>query len=61
MARDAAGVVVAVRQGNAMALAFHPELTGDQSFHRMFVDLVRAHKTKANVCSRVKGVSIKSE
>jgi 5'-phosphate synthase pdxT subunit len=36
-----AGRIVAVRQGNLMATAFHPELTGDYRVHRYFVDLVR--------------------
>nr|MDT0656532.1 pyridoxal 5'-phosphate synthase glutaminase subunit PdxT [Micromonospora sp. DSM 115978] len=38
----AAGRIVAVRQGNLLATAFHPELTGDLRVHRHFVDLVRA-------------------
>ena len=37
-----AGHVVAVRQGNLLATAFHPELTGDLRVHGYFVDLVRA-------------------
>ncbi|WP_345631698.1 pyridoxal 5'-phosphate synthase glutaminase subunit PdxT [Rugosimonospora acidiphila] len=37
----AAGRIVAVRQGNLLATAFHPELTGDLRVHRLFVDLVR--------------------
>jgi pyridoxal 5'-phosphate synthase pdxT subunit len=32
--------VVAVRQGHLLATAFHPELTGDDRLHRLFVDLV---------------------
>jgi 5'-phosphate synthase pdxT subunit len=36
------GRIVAVRQGNLLATAFHPELTGDPQIHRYFVDLVRA-------------------
>ncbi|GAA4214578.1 pyridoxal 5'-phosphate synthase glutaminase subunit PdxT [Actinocatenispora rupis] len=36
------GRIVAVRQGNLLATAFHPELTGDLRVHRFFVDLVRA-------------------
>ena len=36
-----AGHVVAVRQGNLLATAFHPELTGDLRVHRHFVDLAR--------------------
>ncbi len=35
------GAIVAVRQGNALATAFHPEVTGDLRVHRYFVDLVR--------------------
>lgn len=38
----AAGMIVAARQGNLLATAFHPELTGDQRVHRLFLDLVRA-------------------
>jgi pyridoxal 5'-phosphate synthase pdxT subunit len=37
----AAGRVVAVRQGNLLATAFHPELTGDLRVHRYFVEMVR--------------------
>jgi len=38
------GKAVAVRQGNALATAFHPELTEDDRFHRYFLEIVRAHK-----------------
>jgi pyridoxal 5'-phosphate synthase pdxT subunit len=38
----AAGRIVAVRQGNLLATAFHPELTGDLRVHRYFVELVDA-------------------
>lgn len=38
----AAGMIVAARQGNLLATAFHPELTGDLRMHRLFLDLVRA-------------------
>jgi 5'-phosphate synthase pdxT subunit len=31
--------VVAVRQGNLLATAFHPELTDDDRFHRYFLDV----------------------
>jgi 5'-phosphate synthase pdxT subunit len=37
---SAAGRIVAVQQGNLLATAFHPELTGDLRVHRHFVDLV---------------------
>ncbi|GAA4547704.1 pyridoxal 5'-phosphate synthase glutaminase subunit PdxT [Amycolatopsis samaneae] len=33
--------IVAVRQGAVLATAFHPEVTGDERVHRLFVDLVR--------------------
>ncbi|MEU4499137.1 pyridoxal 5'-phosphate synthase glutaminase subunit PdxT [Streptomyces sp. NPDC023998] len=36
------GHIVAVRQGNALATSFHPELTGDHRMHGLFVDMVRA-------------------
>jgi len=32
-------VVIAVRQGNILATAFHPELTKDLRWHRLFVDM----------------------
>jgi len=38
----AAGRIVAVRQGNLLATAFHPELTGDLRVHRFFVEMARA-------------------
>ena len=36
------GHPVAVRQGNILAVAFHPELSGDLTLHRWLVDRVRA-------------------
>jgi 5'-phosphate synthase pdxT subunit len=41
-AGPSAGRIVAVRQGNVLATAFHPELTGDLRVHRLFVDMARA-------------------
>ncbi|MFD8011287.1 pyridoxal 5'-phosphate synthase glutaminase subunit PdxT [Streptomyces sp. NPDC058955] len=38
------GHIVAVRQGNALATSFHPELTGDHRVHELFVDMVRAER-----------------
>jgi len=46
------GRVVAVRQGNALATAFHPELTADDRFHRYFLELVRARKAEADSDAR---------
>ncbi|TVT44707.1 pyridoxal 5'-phosphate synthase glutaminase subunit PdxT [Amycolatopsis rhizosphaerae] len=40
-APDAAARIVAVRQGPVLATAFHPELTGDERVHRLFVGMVR--------------------
>ncbi|GAA1883699.1 pyridoxal 5'-phosphate synthase glutaminase subunit PdxT [Streptomyces durmitorensis] len=37
------GHIVAVRQGNALATSFHPELTGDHRMHELFVGMVRGH------------------
>ncbi len=34
--------IVAVRQGRALATAFHPEITGDRRVHKLFVDMVAA-------------------
>ena len=39
---DAVGRIVAVRQGHLLATSFHPEITGDDRFHRLFVEQVRA-------------------
>ncbi|QNP73807.1 pyridoxal 5'-phosphate synthase glutaminase subunit PdxT [Streptomyces roseirectus] len=37
------GHIVAVRQDNALATSFHPELTGDHRVHALFVDMVRVN------------------
>jgi 5'-phosphate synthase pdxT subunit len=39
------GRVVAARQGNLLATAFHPELTPDISLHRYFIDCCREAAT----------------
>jgi 5'-phosphate synthase pdxT subunit len=36
----AADHIVAVRQGQMLATAFHPEMTGDRRIHKLFVDLL---------------------
>jgi 5'-phosphate synthase pdxT subunit len=36
------GVIVATRQGNLLATAFHPELTEDIRFHRYFLNMVES-------------------
>lgn len=41
VAGAAAARIVAVKQGNVLATAFHPELTGDERVHRLFARVVR--------------------
>ena len=41
-ASDGRDHVVAVRQGDALATSFHPEVTTDVRVHRYFLDMVRA-------------------
>lgn len=36
------GRIVAVRQGNVLATAFHPELTEDTAMHRYFLSMVQS-------------------
>ena len=35
------GIIVAAQQGHLMATSFHPELTGDDRFHRYFLSLAK--------------------
>ena len=42
LARLGDGCIVAARQGHLLATAFHPELTGDDRFHRLFLEMVGA-------------------
>jgi 5'-phosphate synthase pdxT subunit len=37
------GTIVAARQNNLLAAAFHPELTGDTRMHGYFVEIARAN------------------
>jgi len=37
---EAMGRIVAVRQAHLLATSFHPEITGDHRFHRLFVEQV---------------------
>jgi 5'-phosphate synthase pdxT subunit len=39
LARLPDGRIVAAQQGNLLATAFHPELTGDDRLHRYFLEL----------------------
>jgi len=36
--------IVAVKQGNILATAFHPELTSDISLHKFFVNMIKDSK-----------------
>jgi 5'-phosphate synthase pdxT subunit len=36
--------IVAVKQGNMLATAFHPELTTDSSLHKYFVNMIKQSK-----------------
>jgi len=38
------GRIVAVRQGQLLATAFHPELTRDRRIHELFVEIVKDNK-----------------
>jgi len=40
--------IVAVKQGNILATAFHPELTTDISLHKYFVKLIQQFSEKIN-------------
>jgi len=46
LARLSDGTIVAVRQGKLLALAFHPELTGDLRFHQYFLDIVAGRRCR---------------
>jgi len=35
------GRIVAARQGKLLATSFHPELTGDDRFHRLFLEMAK--------------------
>lgn len=47
LARLDDGRVVAVRQGNVLATAFHPELAGETRFHRLLATMAEAHREPA--------------
>ena len=38
------GHPVAVRQGNVLAVSFHPELSGDRALHERFLEGIRARR-----------------
>jgi len=47
LARNPDGRPVAVRQGQVLATAFHPELTQDRRLHRLLVNLIGARSGQA--------------
>ena len=47
LARLPTGEVVAARQERMLATVFHPELTSDDRFHRLFVDMVATRPSGA--------------
>ncbi len=44
LARLDDGRIVAARQGHLLATSFHPELTGDDRFHRYFAEVMAAEQ-----------------
>lgn len=52
LARLGDGGVVAVRQRNVMATAFHPELAGEARFHRLLTTMARAYLEPAEGSGR---------
>jgi pyridoxal 5'-phosphate synthase pdxT subunit len=44
LARTLDGTIVAAREGNQIAAAFHPEISGEPRFHKLLLDLVRERK-----------------
>ena len=49
------GRVVGCRQGEMLATAFHPELTGDDRLHRWFIERVLAHARRGGAAAAVGG------
>ncbi len=47
-AGEAAGRIVAVRQGYLVATSFHPEVTGDPRIHELFLDVVREARNRTD-------------
>jgi 5'-phosphate synthase pdxT subunit len=42
------GTIVAAREGRFLATAFHPELTGDSRFHRLFADMAATRRQETS-------------
>lgn len=45
------GAMVAARQGHLLATAFHPELTDDTRFHRLFLELASGARARARLAA----------
>eukprot|EP00898_Chlorokybus_atmophyticus_P001491 jgi/Chlat1/2342/Chrsp17S02804 len=54
-------VVVAVRQNNLLATAFHPELTADNRWHQLFVDMCSKLPPYSSKGSQPAGESLQKE
>jgi pyridoxal 5'-phosphate synthase pdxT subunit len=48
LARTDDGTIVAAREGNQVAAAFHPEISGEPRFHKLLMDLVHERKAEAS-------------
>ncbi len=44
LTRLADGTIVAAREDNLLATAFHPELAGDPRFHQYFLEIIDEHR-----------------
>jgi len=40
--------IVAVKSGNILGIAFHPEISGEQRVHRVFLEMVKTRKFQYN-------------
>lgn len=49
------GTAVAAREGHWLATAFHPELTGDDRFHRYFLEIIEEEKKLAGSGGKTNG------
>lgn len=49
-------VAVAVRQGQLLGTAFHPELTADTRWHRLFIDMCAAAPASAPASAGAAGL-----
>jgi 5'-phosphate synthase pdxT subunit len=52
LARTDDGTIVAAREGNQVAAAFHPELSGEPRFHKLLLDLVRQRQAQPSTGPR---------